>query len=242
MAAHESVGPAVGTETVSEGVRFFDSIFFAMVAAFILLRLRGVLGKRTGNERRPPNPLARRPVEDDSEKVIRLPDREATAPSGGDDFSDVGDAALAGGFARIKRADSSFERRSFLEGARTAFEFVVGAYAAGDSKALRPLLAEDVFVPFARAIRDREADGHTLETVIVSFDEAEIIEAGMNGRTAFITVRFVSHQVNVTSDADDNLIEGGPDDAVEVVDIWTFERDTRSSDPNWTLAATRSPN
>ncbi len=228
---------------MSEGFQFLDIIFFAMIAAFILLRLRGVLGRRTGHERRPANPLARRRVEEDQDKVIRLPDAEAEAKAAAaDDFADVSDSALAAGFTQIKLADPGFARQDLLAGARAAFELIVGAYAAGDAKALRPLLADDVYDPFARAISDRMAAGHTLETVLVSVDGAEIIEAGMNGRTAFVTVRFVSHQINVTRDRDGEIVDGDPHDSAEVVDIWTFERDTRSRDPNWKLVATRSLN
>ncbi|MFQ5957804.1 MAG: Tim44/TimA family putative adaptor protein [Alphaproteobacteria bacterium] len=229
---------------MNEGFQFLDIIFFAMIAAFILLRLRSVLGRRTGHERRPANPLARRRLEDNEDnedKVIRLPDAEAPAARG-DDFADVGDSALAAGLTQIKLADSSFTREDFLAGARGAFELIVGAYAAGDAKALRPLLADDVYDPFARTISERAAAGHTLETALVSMDGAEIIEAGMNGRTAFVTVRFVSHQINVTRDADGEIVEGDPHDSAEVVDIWTFGRDARSRDPNWKLVATRSPN
>jgi predicted lipid-binding transport protein (Tim44 family) len=227
---------------MNEGFQFFDIILFAMVAGFILLRLRSVLGRRSGNQRRRPNFLSRRQVEDDSDKVIPLPDREGQAADAGDDFADVSDTALAAGLTQIKLADPGFGRKDFLEGARGAFELVVDAFAAGDSKALRPLLADDVFEPFAKSIRDRDTAEHTLETIVVSIDSSEIIEAGMNGRTAFVTVRIVSQQINVTRDAEDSVVDGNETTAVEVVDIWTFERDTRSRDPNWKLVATRSLN
>ena len=105
---------------------------------------------------------------------------------------------------------------------------------------LRPLLAGDVFEPLERAAQEREKAGQTLETVLVSIDESEIIEAGVDKRTASVTVRFVSHQINITRDAEGRIIDGDPHEAVEVIDIWTFERHTRARDPNWTLVATRS--
>ncbi|MFQ5783664.1 MAG: Tim44/TimA family putative adaptor protein [Alphaproteobacteria bacterium] len=219
----------------------FDIILLAMLAAFILLRLRSVLGRRTGHERRPPNPLARRQSDETADKVIRLPDADAAARANGEDFADVGDSALAAGLTQIKLADQNFTRKAFLEGARAAFEDIIGAYAAGDTKALRPLLADDVYDPFARAIGEREKAGHSLETVVVSMDESEIIEAGMNGRTAFVTVRFVTNQVNVTRDSEGNVVDGDPGESLEVTDVWTFERNTRSRNPNWKLVATRSP-
>lgn len=226
---------------MNEGFQFLDIIFFAMVAAFILLRLRSVLGRRTGHERRPADALARRRADPGEDNVIRLPDAEAAGEgeSAEDDFADVTDEALAAGLTQIKIADPSFTRAHFLEGARAAFEMIISAFAAADTRALRPLLADETYARFAQNIEDRLAAGHTLETVLVSIDSADIVEAGMNGRTAFVTVRFVSHQINVTRDADGAVVEGDPRTPVEVVDIWTFERNTRSRDPNWRLVATR---
>ncbi len=227
---------------MSEGFQFLDIIFFAMVAGFILLRLRSMLGRRTGHQQRPANPLARSQAEEASDNVISLPEREAEAEEAGDDFADVDDSTLAAGLAQIKLADPGFTREAFLDGAHQAFEYIIDAYAAGDADALRSLLDDDVYRPFAGAIRERADAGHALESTLVSIDESELLEAGMNGRTAFVTVRFVSQQINVTRDTDDAIVEGDPSVAVAVTDIWTFERDTRSRDPNWKLAATRSPN
>ena len=224
------------------GFEFLDIILFAMVAAFILLRLRRVLGRRTGHERRPTNPFARREVQSGSEHVVHLREPGDRDDVAGDDLTDVADSTLAEGLLRIKRADPNFTRASFLEGSQAAFQSVIGAYAAGDTEALRPILADDVYRRFARAIRDRAGARRSLETTVVSNDESEIIEAGMDGRSAKVTIRFTTHQINVTRDADETVVDGDPREAVEVVDIWTFERDTRSRDPNWKLVATRSLN
>ena len=207
-----------------------------MMAALAFMMLRRRLGGR------PTNPFARREVQSGSEDVIRLRDLGDRDDVAGNDPSDVGDSTLAEGLLRIKRADPNFTRAGFLEGSQAAFEIVVGAYAAGDTDALRPILADDVYRRFARAIRDRAGARRSLKTTVVSNDGSEIIEAGMNGRTAMVTVRFTTHQINVTRDADEHVVAGDPREAVEVVDIWTFERDTRSRDPIWNLVATRIPN
>jgi predicted lipid-binding transport protein (Tim44 family) len=225
---------------MGEDLDLFTIIFFAMIAAVILLRLRNVLGRRTGHERRRDTAFEKGAVEDSGDTVVHLDEREAPEP--GDDFSDVTDDTLAAGFAQIGAADRSFTRDSFMEGARSAFEYIVQAYAAGDVKALRSLLADDVYRPFSRAITERGEADETLETVLVSMDGAEIVEAGMNRRDAFVTVRFTSHQINVTRDADGNVTDGNPHDSLEIIDLWTFEHDTRSRDPNWKLVATRSLN
>jgi len=225
---------------MNEGFQFLDIIFLAMVAAFILLRLRSVLGRRTGQERRRGGLFAGRPVDQGAEKVVPLPKKLAAKPAD-DAFADEKNPAVAAGLRQIKLADPTFDRKAFIEGARSAFELIVGAFAAGDSKTLRTFLADEVYTSFAQSIAEREAGGQRLETTLVSLDDAEIVEAEMNRRIAVITMRFTSHQINVTYDGDGAVVDGDPDTPVEVVDLWTFERDTRSRDPNWRLTATRVP-
>lgn len=237
-----------------EGFGFLDIIFFAIVAAFIVLRLRSVLGRRTGHERPPTQGsiFGARPdnVEDN---VISLPDRgaavpgEATVEADGDAaMSDVpaeeGVTAMAGGLGDIKRADPSFDTNEFLAGARVAYEMIVVSFANGDVDTLKPLLAGDVYANFAGAIQDREAREETLETTLVAINSAEVIEARMEGRSAEVTVKFVSESVNVTRDAAGEAVSGDPRAVEKVTDIWTFARDTRGNDPNWRLIATSSPN
>ena len=127
-------------------------------------------------------------------------------------------------------------------GAQTAFEMVVDAFAQGDTQTLLSLLSDDVYENFAAAIREREAHGQTHETTLVGVDVAEIIEADVQDHAALITVKYVSEQVNVTREADGEIADGDPSAVVRATDIWTFARDVGSSDPNWTLVATRSPN
>ena len=231
---------------MSEGFQFIDIIFFAVIAGFILLRLRGVLGRRTGHQRPPPD--QRRALDEANENVVQLSEREAA-----DDFAaepapeaeaeqPADDPALAAGLAQIEAADSGFTRQGFLDGAVGAFEIIIEAFAEGDRDRLGDLLDDDVYRPFSRVIDDREQAGHSHQTTLISIDENEIIESGMNGRTAFVTVRFVTQQINVTHDADDTVVDGDPSYVATVTDLWTFERDTRSRSPNWKLVATRSPN
>lgn len=244
---------------MGNGFQFLDIILFAAVAAFFVLRLRSVLGKRTGHQqppgRRDPFKAARREGErEDSEegaegeKVIPLPDRSRDEAAAEPEPADRGAAAagaaegLSGaGLARIKMADKSFEESQFLAGAKAAFEMIVAAYAEGDTKALRPLLANDVYNDFAGAIEERRKNKQTLETTLVGINEAEIVEAELQGRTAFVKVRFRSEQVNTLRDAEGRIIEGDPNAVTKVTDIWTFARNTRSRDPNWSLVATESP-
>jgi predicted lipid-binding transport protein (Tim44 family) len=223
---------------MSDGFPFLDILFFAMVAAFIAFRLRSVLGRRTGHERRRPDPLTA-PGPRSDEKVVAMPDRAAQA--GAEAVAESRDPSVKAGLAAIRLADKSFDPEGFLHGAVNAFGMIVDAFAKGDKDTLRPLLAPDVFQGFAKAIDDRSRHGHSLSTELVAMPKAELAGAAMSGTRARLTVRFESEQINVTRDTKGEIVEGDPTRTVQVVDIWTFERDTRSRDPNWQLVETRTP-
>ncbi len=218
------------------GFQFVDIIFFALVAVFVILRLRSVLGRRTGNER-PPTPLPgqgdRSVPRDDN--VVQLPG------SDGEAANDQPETPLGAALTQIKLADPNFDPADFQEKSQAAFEYIVMAFAEGETAKLKPLLSKAVFDGFAGAIKEREEAKQTLSTTLVRIKEAEITDAAMDGRTASVTVRYVSEQINVTRDAEDKVVDGDPDHFQERVDIWTYERNTRSSDPNWTLVATEMP-
>ena len=216
---------------------YFDIILFAMIAGFLVLRLRSVLGRRTGNERRRDSLMPRAQATGD--KVVVLPPREPGAAAPAAAAAAPADA-VAAGLARIRGADPDFDPAHFLEGARGAFEIIVAAFAAGDKARLRPLLSDDVFTPFAAAIDERNAARETLETRILRLKNIDIVEAGLDGRTARITVRLHSEQINVVRAHDGSVVDGDPDHPIEKTDFWTFVRDTRATDPNWVLTATAS--
>jgi predicted lipid-binding transport protein (Tim44 family) len=225
---------------MGDGFQYFDILLFAMVAAFLVLQLRRVLGRRTGTER-PRDPLAGRlgakrdaaPVDN----VVSLPDRGKSADETG---ASSAPRTVASGLEQIRNADPQFDVNVFLGGARAAFELIVHAFAGGDTGALRPLLSDEVYEQFTDAINHRVAAHETHETNLVSIKSADVEEAELNGRTAFVTVKFVSDQINVTRAADGHVVDGEPDRVVEKTDFWTFARNTRSQDPNWLLVATRS--
>lgn len=223
---------------MGDGLAFFDIVFFALVAGFLILRLRSVLGRRTGNENRerwtpriptPGQPPASAPDRPLPDNVTPLPSRDSVASA-----SSPLDQALT----QIRVADPGFDPKRFAEGARAAFEMIVTAFAQGDTAALRPLLADDVYENFAAAIKGRLEAKQTLETTLIAIKSAEIIEARMEGRTAFVTVKFVSEQVNVTRNAAGEVVDGDPNRVTAVTDVWTFARNTRASDPNWALVQT----
>lgn len=213
---------------------FLDIVFFAMVAGFLVLRLRSVLGKRTGNERQIPNPLARPQAEAAADNVVDLATARKPAPE------PLPPGPLGEGVATIRGVDPDFRLDTFLSGARMAFEMIVQSYADGDLKALRPLLADAVYAPFANAIEQRRKTGEILVSELMGIRTVEAADARLNGTYAEVTVRFVSEQVNAVKDAEGRVVEGDPNRVIDVVDLWTFSRDTRSTDPNWQLVATRA--
>ena len=221
---------------MGDSFQFIDIIFFAMVAAFLVLRLRSVLGRRTGTEQRRPDPLRRDQAEIAADRHTEAPTRPPAEPSA---TSPEGPAAS--GLTQVKLADRTFEPAGFVLGSRKAFEMVVAAFAAGNRDQLRTLLSNEVFDNFSAAIDAREKNGETLETKLVRIASADIVDAELRDRTAFVTVKFVTEQINVTRDKAGNVVEGDPDQASDVTDIWTFGRNTQSRDPNWALVETRSP-
>ena len=230
---------------MNEGSQLLDILLFAAIAAFLVLRLRSVLGRRTGHDSRPDfdpfkqkqeAPQSRSGPEDD--KIITLPPGPRRPQEANFDKNDP----VSAGITQIRLADGSFDPDGFLTGARAAFEMIVSAFAKGDKDTLRSLLADDVYNDFSRAIDERQEAGHRLETTLVTLHEPEIIEAELQDRTAVVTVKLVSEQINVTRDSENRIIEGDPSDVVRLTDIWTFARNTRSRDPNWSLVATSSPN
>jgi predicted lipid-binding transport protein (Tim44 family) len=152
----------------------------------------------------------------------------------------AGTATNGEGLAALAAADRSFNASQFLNGARTAYEMIVTAFADGDRKSLKQLLSAEVYDGFVQAISGREARGEKIEFKFVGIDKAEITAATVKGTTAQVTVRFLSKLVSATHDKDGKVIDGDPTHVGDVTDIWTFAREVASRDPNWKLVATES--
>jgi predicted lipid-binding transport protein (Tim44 family) len=228
------------------------TIIFLALAVFIFLRLRSVLGQRTGRERPPYDPYssAREPVRPAPDKVVALPNRSAepVAPKPaapvepGERWKGVAEAGtpIAAGLDAIVGADAGFDGKHFLTGARAAYEMIVNAFAEGDRRTLKNLLSREVYEGFENAISEREKRGETVESRFVSIDNAEITAAELRGRNAQVTVRFSSKLVSATRDKNGNVIDGNAEKVSDVTDIWTFARDLSVRDPNWKLVATEA--
>jgi predicted lipid-binding transport protein (Tim44 family) len=224
--------------------QFLDIILLALVTGFIAFRLYTVLGRRTGHERShedqlrlpdgaSPNPTPKPATVKDN--VVSLPERAAQPGAG------VGNAGVQPrALLDIKLADRTFDTERFLGGARAAYEMIVTSFARGEREALRPLLSDEVFETFDREIRAREAKKERVDFTFLSLKSARITDAEVKGQTAEITVTFQSEVMLAGYDPSGTLIEGDEKTPHQVTEVWTFARDTRSSDPNWTLVSTAS--
>jgi predicted lipid-binding transport protein (Tim44 family) len=232
------------------------TLLFLVLAVVIFIRLRSVLGRRTGSERPPYDPYTRADAKQSAPEgtVVALPRgrtgqpaNEPTGPSAEDIEERLErfakkDSPLSKSLTALIKADPSFDPAQFLDGAKAAYEMVVGAFAEGDGTTLEQLLGEDVLEGFTRAIAEREQRGETLTSTLVGIDKADIIEAEIKDRQALVTVKFASELISVTRDADGEVVEGDPKKVREVTDIWTFAREVASRNPNWKLVATEAAN
>lgn len=232
------------------------TLVFLALAVFVAWKLRSVLGQKTGNEQPPKDPFARReapPMRPDQQgqtpeqrdNVIRLPgaanDPVAPPPSA-ERWKDIAPpgSAMADGIDAIVKQETSFDPHDFVAGAKSAYETIVTAFARGDRKTLKGLLAKEVYDGFEQAITDREKRGEKAESNFVSIDKADLTAAEVKGKTAQVTIAFVSQLISVTRDAQGAVVDGSADQVSSVNDIWTFSRQLGSRDPNWLLVATEA--
>jgi predicted lipid-binding transport protein (Tim44 family) len=224
-----------------------STIVFALLAIFVLWKLRSALGTRTGNEKPPPvNSFFRRTIGTNDNKVVPLPGAAPPPvpnpppnPDRWKVYAEPG-SKVAAGLDAIASASPDFALDPFVAGAKAAYEMIVSAFASGDRQTLQNLLDKDVLDSFTAAIAARESRSESMTTQVVSIDQVIIEDAGMRNRSAQITLRFMSKLINATHDKSGALIDGNPDKSVDMIDIWTFAHDVDSRDPNWKLIATQT--
>src|SRR5262245_57894228 len=239
------------------------TLLFLVLAVVIFIKLRSVLGRRTGHEE---TRLERYKAQQEArqrngelvgqDKVVTLPRRER---EDAEPRPATGQASVADGEQRVRefaagnnevsqalvdiyRADSSFDPEHFLQGAKAAYEIIVTAFAEGNRRTLKNLLNAEVYDGFSAAIGDREKRGEQIDQSFVGIKSADLVEAELKGDVAHITIKFVSELISATRDRAGVVIGGDPKRIREVTDIWTFARDISSRDPNWKLVATQAAN
>jgi predicted lipid-binding transport protein (Tim44 family) len=230
------------------------TIIFALLAVFVVWKLRSVLGTRTGHEKQRDRSFSPRAEEAARQavpggNVIRLPgapvaDAGAAAQPkpDADRWKDLvePDSRAIPGLEAIATAEPGFDAPGFLAGAKSAYEMIVTAFAKGDRATLRRLLADDVYESFTQAISDREARGERVEMTFVSLEKVTIDDAQVKGTLAQMTVRFLSKLITATYDKAGAVVDGDPERVVDMTDIWTFAREIGARDPNWRLVATET--
>ncbi len=226
------------------------TLIFLGLAVFILVRLRSVLGTRTGHERPPQETsLSRDAAKDMNDNVIPLPSGETlpeqssplkteqqrsispTVPSS----NDASKALL-----QIAHKDPDFDINTFLKNASSAYEMIVTAFGKGDKNTLKDLLSNDVYSDFANVIKEREAKGLHAQTEFVSIKPIRIPYASLEEGTAIITVEFLSEIVTTMRNKEDVIVEGSDEKIAEVKDVWTFSRNLGSASPIWILISTEN--
>ena len=229
------------------GSNDFITLFFLVAAVLIFLQLRSVLGRRTGNEKPPfdpysPKDLAKGPGSEDSKVVTlqRKGDTDSENRYAAVDAYAKPDTELNAKLRDVVNADTSFEPKEFLNGARMAYEMIVMAFAEGDRKTLKGLLSREVFDGFNAAITEREQRGETVKSTFVGIEKADIVQASVKDSEVQVTVRVLSQLISATFAKDGSVVDGDAEAVGEVNDLWTFSRDVRSRDPNWKLVATES--
>jgi predicted lipid-binding transport protein (Tim44 family) len=228
---------------MGQDFQYLDIILLAMVAGFVALRLRSVLGRRTGDEEeRAHKRTAPAPDAAQRDGKTAAPDAaafdvgpaEKPAWTGNiDRNSDLGKT-----LSRVMVADRNFNPDSFVEGARAAYGMIVEAYAAGDRDTLKTLLAPELLAHFEDSIKERESKGQTMTTNIVDIEKSEIAKASLENEVAEIAVRFQVLCATAVRDAEGHVVSGNVSDADHITDLWTFSRNVRSADPNWLLVDT----
>ena len=205
---------------------FIDIIIFAVIAVLLVLRLRSVLGQRTGYE---DSKRAKETSDSFEDNPVQLHPRQNNSINDGH------------GIEALKRADRSFSEQQFMDGAQMAFGMILTAYAEGDLAQLKRLLGYDLLQSFTQSIQQRARDKETLVINLEKIKQASIIDAKVFDNVASVTVEFRSVQTRTITDDDGNVIDDEDTGTLDLVDIWTFERDLTLDDPNWKLAETESP-
>ncbi len=225
----------VAASRVGTNLVIYEIVILAMIAAFLGFRLYSVLGRRAEQGEDVVPTLFER-GEEGKQPPSSLPPL-ADSPRG--ERAPVGfPAAIEGALREISAADRRFDLLAFLEGAKGAYAMVLDAFWRGDREELAQLCDSDVLEGFTAAIAAREAAGHVQENRLIRIEDVTVHSAVLDGRMARIAVRFVADIASLTRDAAGNVVAGSLDDAVESRDIWTFSRDTSSTDPDWLLDET----
>ena len=224
-----------------------------VIAIFLFWKLRSVLGTRNGDEKPPfdptefDSPLSKKSEDAEAnDNVVTLPSsrNRRSSDEAGNPISERikeisgKDKALKQGLGAIYARDSAFDPDQFLDGAKIAYEMIVTAFADGDKRALKGLLAREVYDNFETAIDERAKRNERVQSSFVGIEKVDYTGAELQGDEAQVTLSFVSQMISATLDENGEVVEGDLQEVAEITDVWTFARSVKSRDPNWKLVAT----
>lgn len=220
-----------------------DILILLALAVFFISRLRKVLGKQIDDD------FSKTDIKNLQEKLQQFQNEDPTSKEVIDAaihqveddapiLADIKNPDVTQTLLEIKKLDPHFNVKEFLQGAKGAFEMIFEAYNTGDKATLKSLLSKEIFEDFALAMDERENADIREEATLIAIEAATIHQAKLQGKIAEITVNFTSEQILVEKDAEGVIVSGDPSKTELVYDSWTFERDTRSPNPNWTLVGT----
>ena len=207
---------------------FIDILIFAVIAVLLVLRLRSVLGQRTGYE----EPQDKQAKESFADKL--------NAPIPFTKAADRSEKISGSGLDVLRRVDRQFNEDEFIQGATAAFNMILTAFADGDQAQLKRLLSYELLQSFMQTIHDRTAAKETLEITVNDIREVSILKCELVDSVASITVDFHTTQTRIARDEHGDIMDDSDTEPREFIDIWTFERDLTLADPNWKLAETES--
>jgi predicted lipid-binding transport protein (Tim44 family) len=218
-------------------IPYIDILILAMIAVFIINRLKNALGKKTGNENdivekftQRKAPFKESDPDTTSETIIESKSNKVKL------HKLHNDKKINDSINNIIRIDENFEINSFLDGAKKAFEYILTQYSNNDLNSLKKLVSKDIFNAFENQIKQRTKKSETLEITVISVKEPKIIDVSIDKKsTAVFKLRFDSDQVQITKDKDDKIIDGDSNQILSIIENWTFSKNLNSNDPNWTL-------
>ena len=204
-----------------------------MLAGYLVFQLRRALGRRSDNQEPKSEPgNERRAKHSEADNVVAI----NTGKSDNHEHEET-----LGGLTELREKDPSFSDTEFIKGSKEAFSWIVEAFSKGETHKLEPLLSKPLFNGFKQAIEHREADQLSLETNIVSIKSAQIHNVTLKQDQVNITVEYVTDQIKSTRNTNHEIVDGDPDTIETVTDLWTFNRNIKSNNPNWTLVKTETP-
>ena len=202
---------------MSEAFQYLDILILAIIAGIVLLRLRSVLGRRTGHEKTDKSSFNyETPEQTQTEKVIEIKPESDTS----------------------SREDGWFDKDDFLKGGSNAYETIVTNFENGNKEALKPLLSSDVMESFSSVIDERNSKSESVEFNFIGIEKSEIVHKDLKKNPMEVSVRFISEMITCIKNSKDEVISGSLNQVQKITDVWTFEKNQKSKGSNWLLAAT----